>query len=381
MASISEFQGRFMAGTRPRPAIRPSFFHPGISKISFHGFQSSNIKATSDQTEACNTTFTLPLLSISEVAEKLTAFHKKGTRNQKYKAMYSSLIGGVTTDPAAMVLPVDDHMVHRGHGVFDTAAIVNGHLYELDQHLDRFLKSASAAKIRAPFDRSTIRQILIQTVSISKCTNGSLRYWLSAGPGDFQLSPKSCLDPVLYTIVIELDSLPLNTGCTVITSSIPFKSQRFATMKSVNYLPNVLNKMEAEEREAFAGIWVDELGFVMEGPSMNVGFVSKDNEFVMPSFGKILSGCTAHRVLGLVEGLVEEGRIKGVRVGDVSVKEGKESREMMLVGSGVLVKSVLKWDDKIIGDGKEGPIAKALYDLVVKDMKSGPPSVRIPVSY
>lgn len=66
------------------------------------------------------------------------------------------------------------------------------YLYELDQHLDRFIRSASTAKINPPYDRGTIRGILIQTVSASKCRNGTLRYWLSAGPGDFDLSPSGC---------------------------------------------------------------------------------------------------------------------------------------------------------------------------------------------
>lgn len=72
------------------------------------------------------------------------------------------------------------------------------YLYELDQHLDRFLRSASMAKINPPsFDRGAIRIILIQTANASKYRNGSIRYWLSAGPGDFELSPSAYQQPCL----------------------------------------------------------------------------------------------------------------------------------------------------------------------------------------
>lgn len=312
--------------------------------------------------------------------ERLQANREGQKGNQQFLAMYSSIFGGITTEPEAMVIPMDDHMVHRGHGVFDTAAIMDGHLYELDQHLDRFLKSASMAKIKHSFDKKEIRKILIQTVSASKCKQGSLRYWLSAGPGDFKLSPSHCHQPSLYAIVIEDRSPSNQKGVRVITSSIPIKPPQFATMKSVNYLPNVLSKMEAEEKGAYAAIWLDNDGFIAEGPNMNVAFV-KENELFMPCFDKILSGCTAKRVLRLSEGLVREEKLKGIRVDNVSVEEGKSADEMMLIGSGVLVRAVLQWDEQIIGEGKEGPVTQALLNLILEDMKFGPPTVRVPIPY
>ncbi|XP_058201680.1 D-amino-acid transaminase, chloroplastic isoform X1 [Rhododendron vialii] len=324
----------------------------------------------------------VPLLSCSEAIERLRISQESYKGKEQYLAMYSSIYGGITVDPAAMVIPMDDHMVHRGHGVFDTAAIMDGHLYELDQHLDRIIRSATMAKINLPFDRESIRRILIQTVSASKCQKGSLRYWLSAGPGNFQLSPSGCRKSSLYAVVIQAQSPPDHQkGVKVVTSSIPIKPPQFAIMKSVNYLPNVLSKMEAEENGGYAAIWLDEEGYVAEGPNMNVAFVNKDKELLMPHFDKILSGCTARRVLVLAEGLVKEGKLSGMRVGNVTVEEGKRADEMMLIGSGVLVRSVVQWDEQIIGDGKEGPVSQALLNLIVEDMKSGPDTVRVPVPY
>ena len=93
----------------------------------------------------------LKILSASEVVERLQALRTK--QPVKYVAFYSSQLDGIVTDQALMVLPFDDHMVHRGHGIFDTAGIVNGRIYDLDAHLGRFLKSAERSKLALPCPR------------------------------------------------------------------------------------------------------------------------------------------------------------------------------------------------------------------------------------
>ncbi|XVF48531.1 hypothetical protein PTKIN_Ptkin03bG0198200 [Pterospermum kingtungense] len=386
MASLSASLPKYMSHHFPTKHAREFYVAPpNVPLIKQGSVRELRIVRSSNRTEplidSTDKLSDIPLLSSSEAIERLKQNRENHRGKQRFLAMYSSIFGGIVTDAAAMVIPMDDHMVHRGHGVFDTAAIMNGYLYELDQHVDRIIRSASMAKIVLPFDRETIKNILIQTVSASKCIKGSLRYWISAGPGDFQLSPSGCHQPALYAVVIEDQSLFDSKGIKVVTSSIPIKPPQFATMKSVNYLPNVLSKMEAEEKGAYAAIWLDEDGFVAEGPNMNVAFVTKDKELLMPKFDKILSGCTAKRVLTLAEGLVKAGKLNGIRVDNVSVEEGKRADEMMLIGSGVLVRPVVQWDDQAIGNGKEGPISETLLNFILEDMKSGPSSVRVPVPY
>ncbi|KAI8008114.1 hypothetical protein LOK49_LG07G03116 [Camellia lanceoleosa] len=318
--------------------------------------------------------------SSSELLEKLHEKWNSG-KEQPYPAMYSSVFGGIILDPVMMVIPVDDHMVHRGHGVFDTAIILDGHLYELDVHLDRFLRSASNAKISSPFPRSTLRTILIQLAATSQCRKGTLRYWLSAGPGDFLLTPGGCPTPAFYAIAIKEDFLQCKEGMKVITSNIPMKQPQFATMKNVNYLPNVLSKMEAEEKGAFASIWVDDEGFIAEGPNMNVAFITHDKELILPLFDKILGGCTALRLLELATKLVEQGRLKSVKTGNLTVGEAKSAAEMMYVGSTLPILPIIMWDDNPIGDGKVGELTMALSDLLWDDMVAGPETHRLPVPY
>lgn len=221
----------------------------------------------------------------------------------------------------------------------------------MDVHINRFLRSASKARIASPFTFSELKSILIQLSAASKCRKGTLRYWLSAGPGNFLLSPAKCPTSAFYAVVIDEDFAQCKEGVKVITSTIPMKSPLFATMKNVNYLPNVLSVMEAEDKGAFSSIWVDEKGYIAEGPNVNVAFINSDKELILPSFDKILSGCTAMRFLQLAPKLVEQGRLKCVKITDITVEEAKESAEMMYVGSTLPLLPIIMWDEKPIGNG------------------------------
>src|SRR6516225_7318694 len=113
--------------------------------------------------------------STAQALERLRA--SAHAKSNNFHAMYSSVLGGIVTDPAFMVLPLDDHMVHRGHAVFDTATLTHGMLYQLDPHLDRLLRSAQAARIPSPFPREQLRQIDLDTAAASRQLDGSVRYW------------------------------------------------------------------------------------------------------------------------------------------------------------------------------------------------------------
>lgn len=291
----------------------------------------------------------------------------------KFYAMYSSLLGGIVTDPALMVLPLDDHMVHRGHGVFDTATLTHGMLYQLDPHLDRLLRSAELARIRLPFPRERLRRIILETAAASGQQDAAVRYWVSAGPGGFGLSPAECAASTFYVIVFKQEAYPeryYQEGMKVITSTVPIKPPLFARIKSTNYLPNALVVLEANDKQADNGIFVDARGHVAESSNMNVAFITKQRVFLCPPFEAILSGVTIQRVLHLARRLVAEGELKEVVLADVTVDEGRQAAEMMLIGSAIKVAPVVRWDGKPIGDGKPGPIAKRLLDLWHEDARS-----------
>ncbi|XP_073396960.1 D-amino-acid transaminase, chloroplastic isoform X2 [Physcomitrium patens] len=322
---------------------------------------------------------TIPVLGLTEIISRLQK-EASAAKFKNFRSMYSSIVGAITTDVAAMVIPLDDHMVHRGHSVFDTSILVNGYLYELDAHLDRFLSSATKAKITPPFDRATIREILLQTVSAGKCQHGILRFWMSVGRGNFELSAKNCLESSLFACLVEenfIDDEPLD-GLKVITSTVPIKHKDFATIKSTNYLLNALVVMEAEEKGANVGIWLDEDGNIAEGQNMNVGFLTNEGELLLPPFDRILSGCTAKRVLELVPQLIKENAIPGlksVKQTKISLSEAKIAAEMMIIISGEMIMPVVEWDGKPVGNGNPGRVSVALRKCMRQDMLVTPSAV------
>jgi 4-amino-4-deoxychorismate lyase len=294
-------------------------------------------------------------------------------KSVNFYAAYSSVLGGIVTDPSLMVLPLDDHMVHRGHAVFDTATLTHGMLYQLDPHLDRLLRSAELARIALPFSREQLRQIILDTVVASGKRDGSVRYWLSAGPGGFGLGPGECVGSSFYVMVFKQEAYPeryYTAGMKVVTSAVPIKPPLFARTKSTNYLPNVLVVLDANDRGADNGIFIDQHGNVAEGSNMNVAFVTKDGVFRHPPFDAILSGITIQRVLQFAERLRDEKELREIRLSDIPVSEGREAAEMMLIGSSIKVAPVIEWDGQPIGDGKPGPITKKLLQLWEEDTHS-----------
>ncbi|MGH7345628.1 MAG: aminotransferase class IV [Candidatus Rokuibacteriota bacterium] len=317
------------------------------------------------------TTSALRKLSADEVIAGLKALRSR--QPVKYWAFYSSQLGGIVTDPALMVVPFDDHMVHRGHGIFDTAAIEAGKIYDLEAHLDRFIRSAHNSKLQLP-SRDEMRDIIVRTTAASGQRQGSIRYWASAGPGSLGLTPAAGAEPGFFVMISAGLGYPdtwYTQGLRMMTTTYPIKPPLYAVTKSVNYLPNVLMQMEALEHGLDNGIFIDEAGNVGESSNMNVAFITADGILKHPKFDHILSGCTSLRLLELAKTLQARNVIKDIQVRDVPVAEARAAREMLLIGSSVKVAPIVEWDGKPIGDGKPGPLSRALRDLLQDDMRAG----------
>lgn len=322
-----------------------------------------------------------PYLTSDEALQRLQHYHPAHANN--LFAMYSSILGGIITDPALMVLPMDDHLVHRGHGVFDTAMIVDGMLYQLDAHLERLLRSAEMSRIPLPYPPEQLRQIILDTAAASKQRNASVRYWLGAGPGGFGLSPSECITSSFYVMIFRATPEPeryYTEGIKVVTSTVPIKPPFFARVKSNNYLPNVLVLLEARDHGADYGLFLDERGMIAESSHMNVAFVTRDRVFRHPPFDAILSGITVQRVFQLAQRLVASGELRDIVVAEIAVEEGRAAAEMLLVGSSVKVAPVVQWDGRPIGDGRPGPIGKKLLAMWREDTQKAHDQL-IPVPY
>jgi 4-amino-4-deoxychorismate lyase len=320
----------------------------------------------------------LPVLAAEDVLAGLRALRTR--QPVKFSAFYSSQLGGIVTDPALMVIPFDDHMVHRGHGIFDTAGLVNGRIYDLEAHLDRFLGSAERSRLKLFGSREQMRDIIIKTAAASQLRDGAIRYWLSSGPGSLELSPAAGAQPGFFVMIFGGLSYPerwYTEGLRVMTTTYPIKPPLYAITKATNYLPNVLMQMEAKEAGFDNGVFIDEDGFVGESSNMNVAFVTRDGVFRHPKFERVLPGCTSLRLLELARGLIGTA-ITGVEVSDVAVADARAAREMLLLGSSVKVAPIVQWDRESIADGKPGPVARALLNLLEEDMRAGDRLIDVP---
>src|SRR6187401_2441467 len=322
---------------------------------------------------------TLPMLSSGDVLAALADLRRR--QPVQYSAFYSSQLGGIVTDPALMLIPFDDHMVHRGHGIFDTAGLVNGRIYDLEAHLDRFLGSAERSRLTLAGSRAAMRDIIVKTAAASGLRDGAIRYWLSSGPGSLELSPAAGAQPGFFVMIFGGLSYPerwYTQGLRVMTTTYPIKPPLYAVTKATNYLPNVLMQMEAKAAGLDNGVFIDPHGNVGESSNMNVAFVTSHGVFRHPKFEHVLAGCTSLRLLELAPALVGQGLIAGVEVCDVPVAQAQQAREMFLLGSSVRVAPVVEWDGRRIGDGRPGPVARALLQLLDEDMHTGDRLIDVP---
>lgn len=313
-----------------------------------------------------------PVLNAETVLQGLQALRTR--QKVAFTAFFSSQLGGIVTDPALMVIPFDDHMVHRGHGIFDTAGIVDGKIYDLDSHLDRFERSAKNCRLALWGSRQQMRETIIQTTAVSGLRDGSIRYWLSSGTGNLGLIPAAGAEPGFFVMIFGGLAYPeryYSEGLKVMTTTYPIKPPLYAITKSTNYLPNTLMEMEAKANGLDNGVFIDANGNIGEGSNMNTAFVTADGVLRHPEFDHILTGCTVKRLLTLAERLVEQGQIKSVQVADIPVAQARAAVEMMLIGSSIAVAPIVEWDGRPIGDGKPGKVTAALRRLLEQDMRSG----------
>jgi len=294
-------------------------------------------------------------------------------------AMYNSLVEGIVTDKELMTIPIHDHAIVRGHAVFDTCTVMNGRLYRLDAHLDRHLRSAQTARIPLPFEGSAednkahMKSVIAQTVVASGLRRCSVRYWTSVGPGTFGVVPAGCKS-ALYVVVYHDTAFGSDDQigiCKEYTVDVPLKPQLLATTKSNNYMLNVLTAMASQDKGGKMGVLVDPDGNIAEAAVMNIIFVTRDKRLITPKFDNILAGTTAKKTLGFAKRLIEEGLVVSVSQEDVSASAAREALEMMTVAGDTHLNAVTHWDDKPVGTGEVGAVAKRIFELLLEEARSG----------
>ncbi len=289
----------------------------------------------------------------------------------QYHAMYSSVLGGVTRDPLLMQVPIDDHLVHRGDGVFDTFKCVGRAAYNLDAHLRRLMRSAAAIGLSWPGGIGEIRKLTLGTLAAADREACSGRVMIARGPGSFGVSPYESPEPALYIVVYAagvpfMDKHP--EGASVRRSQVPVKPARFATVKNCNYLPNVMMKRESVDWGVDFVVGFDSDGFMAEGATENFGLVTKKGELLFPRVEGVLDGTTMLRVMQLAEALVEAGDLKAIAFRDITEADVRGAAEMLIVGTTINVVSVRSFEGVPVGDGAPGPVGGALNARLMSDI-------------
>lgn len=309
-------------------------------------------------------------LSFDEVIDRLLVLRKPFHKD--YLAMYSSWYGGIITDPALMMVPVDDHMVHRGDGVFEAFKCTDWKVYALHRHLERLERSARASMLDMPVSRIQMEEIALCTIAAGNSPDCLIKLLVSRGPGGLSANPYECPARQVYAVAAVL-RVPAEEkyrdGVELISSSVPIKQDYLATIKSCNYLPNALMKKEAEDAGAHFAVSIDEQGFLGEGPTENIGIITRQGEFLVPRFKRILRGVTVSRLMELARPMIASGDLTAIREDDITAGQAYEAAEVIMFGTTFDVLPVVRYDDRQIADGKPGPIFRKFLELLRRDMR------------
>lgn len=295
---------------------------------------------------------------------------QKRPENPPYLAMYSSLWQGVVTDPRLMLLPIDDHIVHRGDGVFEAIKVLKGKAYLLDEHLHRLEKSAQLISLPLPFAREEMKQIIAELSALTQQESLLLRLYVSRGPGGFSSNPYECPASVMYLVATQFFSYPeskYEQGVQIGRSEYRPKDSFFARIKSCNYLLNVLMKKESVDRGLDFTVGFSQEGHLTESSTENIVIVNKEGVLCRPQLHQILRGTTMMRLFDLAQEFVGEDLV-GIQECHITEEDLLNAREVMMIGTTLDVMPVVSYEGKLIGDGAVGPLAKKLLARLQKDI-------------
>ncbi len=281
------------------------------------------------------------------------------------RAFYDYRVGLIATDPKLMLMPWDDHLVHRGDGVFETMKFLDSKLYQLDPHFKRMERSCSSIHLAPPCTWERVKELTIEVARAANVKDGLIRVLLGRGPGGFGIDPAECPQSSLYIVAYDIHPKPesmFETGVTAFKTSIPAKQSYLATIKSIDYLPNVLMKREAVEKGYDFPFCFDEKGFLAEGATENVCIVDQDGKLHIPEFTNALAGTTLMRVVDLIKdecAIIFRG---------ISEDEVREAKEVIIVGTTMDAISVVRYEGKPIHNVKPGPVSKRMCELLKQDI-------------
>jgi len=280
-------------------------------------------------------------------------------------AFYDHRLGVIGTDPRLLLVPTDDHLVHRGDGVFETLKCVGRRLYQVGPHFARMARSAAAIFLEPPCPWEAVARLAVDVCRAGGADDCLVRVLLGRGPGDFSVNPAACPTPSLYIVVYAFHPKPeavFERGVTARRTSIPAKQAYLARIKSTDYLPNALMRREVNQQGADFSVCYDEHGFVAEGATENVCLVDAAGRLVVPELTNALAGTTLLRAVELLRGEIEVVFTR-IREADIAT-----ARELCLLGTTNDCLSIVRYNDAPVGDGRPGPVARRIRACIVADI-------------
>lgn len=286
--------------------------------------------------------------------------------SEEVLAFYDHRVGVIGTDPKLMLMPWDDHLVHRGDGVFESIKYEGRKLYQLDAHIRRIKISCQAIHLEPPCSWGELEEAIIEVARAGNEPDGLVRVLLGRGPGGFGLDPYESPVQSMYVVAYRMHKRPesaFEKGATAMRTSIPAKQAWMATVKTTNYLPNVLMKREAVNNHVDFPFCYDSNGFLAEGATENIALVDEAGRLVIPEFTNSLAGTTLMRAVDLLK---DEMSVifKGVSEAEVFA-----AREVMMIGTSFDAIGIVRYAGKPIFDARPGPVTRKVRALLQVDLQ------------
>lgn len=286
-------------------------------------------------------------------------------------------LDGKLVPGAEAKISVFDHGLLYGDGVFEGIRFYNGRVFRLTEHLARLYESARSILLTVPLSFEELEKATLDTIAANGLRDGYIRLVVTRGAGPLGLNPYQCPKASVFIIASSISLYPeekYESGLVMVTCATrrPGPAALSPQVKSLNYLNNVMAKIEAIQGGGEEGIMLNEQGYVAECTGDNVFLVKNGKIFTPPIAAGGLDGITRRAVMEL---LAQDGNpVTEVNMTrhDIFVAD-----ECFLTGTAAEVIAAVQLDRRIIGDGKPGPVTRRL----VEKFKALVNSTGTPVSY
>jgi branched-chain amino acid aminotransferase len=266
---------------------------------------------------------------------------------------------------------VFDHGLLYGDGVFEGIRAYNGRVFKLERHVQRLFDSAKAIRLEIPAQHDEIAELVLETCRRNDLEEAYIRLVVTRGAGDLGIDPRSCPKPDVIVIARKVRALYARTvspGVKVVTSAFRRHAPDVLSpsIKSLNYLNNILARIDANDRGADEALFLDQNGYVSEATVDNV-FIVADRTLMTPPTATNLKGITRETVLELAADL-------GVRVEErpFSLFDVWTAREVFMCGTMAEIVPVASVDGRTIGTGAAapGPMTARISDAYHRIVRS-----------